>query len=612
MLGIRQKLAFGFIGLLLIAALIGIHSVWQFRELGRSIDVILRENYRSVIACQDMKEALERTDSGVLFVLLGESERGNRLIDEHTESFAEALAIVQGNVTVPGERGRVDALSEVYSRYLTTLRAVRDPSSPLPERRAVYFADLLPMFTEVKSEAQAILEMNQKNMNEANVAARRQAAGASRSVFIFLLVSGLVAGAFVFFTGRWILRPLRSLIASADDIRRGNLELVTKSPSRDEIGQLSEAFNAMAASLREMRRSDRMQVVRSRRATEEVFRHLPVAVAVVDLDGAVEIATETAERAFGLKPGANLRDLPFEWLRQLVDESLTHERIVQRDQNGGMVQQFIDNEEFFFQPMALPIRSGVQGEQIGTAIILKDVTKAREQADMKKGVISTVSHQLKTPLTSIRMAVHLLLEEKVGSLTEKQADLLLAARDDSERLVTILDDLLDISRMESGNVSMAVQPVSPVALTRDAAEALEVEARDRGVELLVDVSDGLPHVDADPARISHVFHNLLSNALKYTGAGGTVTVSAVVQPEGVQFSVADTGIGIPSPHLDRVFDRFYRVPGQEEKAGVGLGLAIVREIVRTHGGHTGVESAVGRGSTFWFTLPIADAQRHMV
>ena len=190
-----------------------------------------------------------------------------------------------------------------------------------------------------------------------------------------------------------------------------------------------------------------------------------------------------------------------------------------------------------------------------------------------------VSHELKTPLTSVRMAVHLLLEERVGSLNGKQTELLLAARDESDRLQKIIDDLLDIGRLESGRVEMDLHELSAERLVNDAVTPLESTFHERGIELNVDVPADIPAVLADPARIDHVFSNLLTNALKYTAPGGKVSVSAEIDGSMVRFIVSDTGVGIPADYIKRIFERFFRVPRENLPSGAGLGLAIAKEIV---------------------------------
>jgi signal transduction histidine kinase len=204
------------------------------------------------------------------------------------------------------------------------------------------------------------------------------------------------------------------------------------------------------------------------------------------------------------------------------------------------------------------------------------------------------------------MSVYLLLEERIGSLNEKQTELLVAARDDSERLVGSLDTLLDLDRIESGKAMGAPQPVLPRVLVQDAIDGFLVEARDRGVTLVNAVTEEMPEVMADAERMNHVLTNLLSNALRFTAPGGTVSVRASLEAGCVAFSLEDTGEGIAAEHLDHMFEQFYRVPGQDEKSGVGLGLAIVKEIVQAHGGEVSAESEIGKGSVFRFTLPLTE------
>ena len=605
MLGLRQKLSFGFGGLLLIILMIGIQSIVHLTKLGESIDVILRENYRSVIACQQMKEALERMDSGILFELLGYTEKGNELIRKNELAFEMALEVELHNITLPGEGERASHLQDLFGKYKTVLKRVEDSKTPIILRRNAYFAELFPLFLQIKDTASEILRMNQQNMSDANDLARNSAAAARRQMYILLLFGTIVAVGFILFTGKWILRPINRLIQSADEIKRGNLDLVVESESRDEVGHLSKAFNGMTASLREFRRSDQAKLVRIQRATQRAFDSLLDAVAVIDLEGKVEVATEMARDIFGLRPNASVFASPIGWMVDLYNDALSKGRGVQQKEHQRVIQQFVRGEERYYRPEAIPILDDDR-QPTGVIVVLQDVTQFRQQDEMKRGVISTVSHQLKTPLTSIRMAIYLLLEEKVGTLTEKQAELLVAAREDSDRLHGILNNLLDISRIESGRVPMEFRPVSPHSMVSEALEPFQRAAQDQGVTLSVGLPGDLPEVWADLARMNHVISNLLSNALKYTPPGGKISFSAKADEERVRFFISDTGRGIPGKYLPRVFEQFFRVPEQGTETGAGLGLAIVKEIVEAHGGTVGVESGEGKGSIFTFTLRRAD------
>ena len=309
MLGLRQKISLGFGGLLIIILFIGIQSIIQLSRLGDSIDVILRENYRSVIACQEMKEALERIDSGILFSLQGYTQKGHEQIRINEQAFEKALQVELNNITLPGEGEKAALLQKNYNQYKSSLKDVVDSPLSIDHRRQTYFNELLPLFDRIKGTANEILQMNQQNMHEANDRARRSAATAKREMVFLLLAGMIIAVGFLFFFGKWILRPINRLIRSTDEIRKGNLDLVVQSSSRDEIGHLSQAFNDMATSLREFRRSDQAHLIRIQQATQQAFNSLPEAIAVIDLEGKVEVATETARNFFGLQPNISYQRL---------------------------------------------------------------------------------------------------------------------------------------------------------------------------------------------------------------------------------------------------------------------------------------------------------------
>ncbi len=609
MFGIRQKLIVGFGSLLAVIVVIGLLNIRQIEQLGQSIDVILKENYRSVVACQDMKESLERMDSGILYTLSGKTEEGNLLIDEYASSFRIALGVEMGNVTLPSEREKSQRIKVLFEEYLTVIPQVTESNSPLQQRQTAYFGTLQPLFQEIKTLAQDILVMNQTNMSEANNSARRLADTVHRRMLAAIAIAALIAALFSYLTHRWILRPINRLLDSTKEIRLGNLDLVLEAASEDEVGRLSESFNEMTAVLRQVRDTNKTNLIRTRRVTEDILKALPVAIAVLDLDGRVELSTETADRHFGLKPGVQADELGYEWLSPLIRKALAESRVAERDPKSGYIQQFIDNREYFFQPMVVPILAGKKRQApTGTALILKDVTQIHEQQELKRGVVSTVSHQLKTPLTSLRMSVHLLLEERVGPLNEKQSELLIAAREDSERLVGILDDLLNLNRITAGESQASFQSVPPRVLVRDSLEPLVSAAKDKGITMTNVVQLDLPEVMVDVDRIHYVFTNLLANALRFTDPGGAITVRAGVEPGFVRFFVEDTGAGIDKEHLGHLFEQFYRAPGQDEKSGIGLGLSIVREIIQAHGGDVSVESRLGEGSIFSFLLPLTTAR----
>jgi signal transduction histidine kinase len=258
--------------------------------------------------------------------------------------------------------------------------------------------------------------------------------------------------------------------------------------------------------------------------------------------------------------------------------------------------------ERFFLPRGAPVYE-TRGVVIGATVILQDVTRLRRFEELKNDLVATVAHEFRTPLTSLRMAVHLCTEQVAGPVTDKQAELLHAAREDCDRLQAMVDDLLDLSRIESGRVELFPLPTSVSHLVQSALEEHRQEAVEAGLRLTVESPLPEARVLADHERIGHVFSNLIVNAIRHTPKGGSVTLGAHARDGTMRFTVTDTGKGVPQEYRERIFEKFFRVPDTEPR-GTGLGLYIAREIVRGHEGDIGVESQPepAQGSVFWFTL----------
>ncbi len=606
MLGLRGKLVLGFGGLLALLTVVGLQGAYWLSRLGGSVEVILRDNYDSVVACQQMKEALERLDSGALFALAGDPQRGRQLAAANAPRFTRALDAELRNITLPGEGPAAFRIRDLYALYPPVLAEVLDSGRPLDVRRAVYFGRLLPLFEQIKQTADQVQQMNQDSMVSASVRSRRLAALASRRTMPLLLLGAVLAVGFVLFLSRAILLPLSRLTQSVRDVEKGNLDLVVPVMSQDELGELAAAFNAMAGRLRELRRSNRARLLRAQQTSQLAIDSLPDAVAVFSPDFRVELANRTAVSTLGLRPGEPLPPRHADWLPHLLQETARSGTLPDRGYEAAR-QIFHEGQERFYLPHAVALR-GADGQLVGVTLILSDITNLRRIDELKTGMLSTVSHELRTPLTSLQMALHVLLEEQLGTLTAPQTELLVAARDDAERLRTILVNLLEIARYESGRQLLSCEPIRARDLIETSLAPLRSAFADQGIELAVTIAPAAPQVMADPARAPLVLGNLLQNALQHTPAGGTVTVGAAPAGDQVRFSVADSGPGIPEEYLGRIFERFAQVPGSP--GGAGLGLAIAREIVQAHGGTIGVENhhnGHGSGATFNFTLPAVPA-----
>ena len=596
---LNRRLLLGIAPVLLILLAVGIYAIFLFSKLGGAIDVSLRENYRSVVASQNMKEAAERMDSGLLFMLGGEEERGKQLFQQYTPVFEKNSDIEAHNITLPGEGELENKVKELHAQYMDAAAKFFALSPSDPARRTLYFDQLLPTFTAVKETANHILEINQQNMVDANNEARRQSRDASRYMIGTLFIGFIVAAVVAYVLARSIVQPIQSLTESALQLGEGNLDQHVTVQAQDEVGKLAEAFNKMAAKLRAYRQSTTEKILQAQQTTESALRAFPDPILVFSPEKEIQLQNVAAEH-FLKQVGGDIASIGA--LSSHIDQSLKGSADFQPTSFDKAILVNIEGAEKYFLPRVLAMRNE-SGVPIGVVVVLQDVTRFRVADDVKTDLIATVSHELKTPLTSIQLAIYLLLDEKVGSLTPKQTGLLIAARNNSDRLFEMIEELLDLARFEGGAALIEKRPVSSQQLIEGVAEREKELVTSRGLELKVEADANLPRVEVSCPRINQVFENFISNAVKYSPSGSVITLTARREDaKHVRFAVKDEGTGVPKELCRRIFDKFFRASESGDE-GAGLGLSIAREIVLAHGGNIGVESEEGKGSEFFFTLP---------
>jgi signal transduction histidine kinase len=599
---LRGKLLLALAPLALVLVALGTISVSAMRTLGEGAQLILKDNYRSVLAAESMKEAVERIDSAALFVVAGRREQALAQAASNEQKFEEELRVQEANITEPGESEATRELRNVWDEYRKELKQFLQS----PGGADVYFARLFPSFTRVKAAADRILFINQDAMvlksERARRTAQRNTALVIGATFAAFLI-GLLASAAV--TTR-LLRPLGVLTHAVRRIGEGDLQVRANVTVSDEIGQLAREFNTMVARLDEYRRSSLGELLQAQQAAQAAIDSLPDPVVVLGADGSVLNVNSSAETILKPMPGTDPFAAAPPDLRTMLERVRAHILAGKGayTPKGYEEAVAVPGPEIVrhLLPRATPLYSEEGGVQ-GATIVLQDVTRLMRFDELKNDLVATVAHEFRTPLTSLRMAIHLCLEQAAGPITEKQADLLEAAREDCERLQGIVDDLLDLSRIQSGRVAVSPVPI-PAKTLVDAAVAENIPAAETAkVDLFATVIEPVLPVQADPERMALVLSNLLQNAIRYSPAQGAVELRA--EPDGrvVRFTVTDQGPGIPPEQRQRIFEKFVRLPGAKG-AGLGLGLYISREIVLAHGGDLGVEEGPGGGSRFWFTLPV--------
>ncbi|MFY0562761.1 ATP-binding protein [Archangium lansingense] len=604
-MSLRDKLLLAQAPLALALLLVGVVAVNTLGRVGRAGQDILADNYRSVLAMQRIGEHLERLDSAALFIVVDERERGQELAGAHLQPLEAELKVQEGNVTEPGEAEATSQLRRAWARYRSAYEAFAIAEAP-EARRAAYFDALAPAFREAKAATQTLLALNQDAMVRKSDALQRKSRRVNSlmvTAVVVALVGGFLASASL--TQR-ALRPVSVLSQAVRRLGQGDLATRALVQGQDEIAQLARDFNSMAEALQRYRRSSLGELLQAQASSQASIDSLPDPVVVFGVEGGVLNVNRAAEEVLRLsvEGGGALGQVAPE-VREVLERVCSHVLGGKGPYLPRGYEEAVRVEGAEGDRWLLPRGSPVYGEAggvVGATVLLQDVTRLRRFDELKNDLVATVAHEFRTPLTSLRMAIHLCAEGVVGPITEKQADLLHAAREDCERLQGIVDDLLDLSRLQSGRVVLEVRPVSTEAVLEAALAPHRVSAEERGVRLSMSQEPGLERVEADPDRLQLVLSNLVANAVRHTSHGGEVVVRARSDGERVRFEVADTGEGISPEHQQRIFEKFYRVPGANT-GGAGLGLSIAQEIVQAHGGEMGLSSEPGVGSTFWFTLP---------
>lgn len=608
---LRTKVLLAQAPLALVLGLLGIASIGTVSVLGRQSERILADNYRSVLAAQRMKEALERLDSAAAFRVAGRPDKAASLESPNRARFEQELTAQEHNITEPGEAEATAKLRALWTMYSQQLDEFGKPSSP-EEQRAYYFDRLHPTFEKVRDAADYVLDLNQDAMvrksEEAQRAARRQ-----NTALIVATMSALLVGVLssIWLTNR-LLRPLSVLTQAARSIGGGDLDARAVVSGKDEIAVLAREFNTMTASLRDYRRSSLGELLQAQQAAQATIDSLPDPVLVLGNDGKLSNVNIAGETLLNIKAGTPAD--PLDSLDPALRTAIANVRAHVIGGHGALVPKGLEDAvrldgpegPRFLLPRASPVYSE-EGSVVGASIVLQDVTRLMRFDELRNDLVATVAHEFRTPLTSLRMALHMVLEQVAGPLDDKQAELLYTARGDCERLQSIVDDLLDLTKMRAGRVEVETVPISSKTLVDAALDEHQGEAQAAGVRLAEQLDEPVLPVQADPERISLVLANLISNAIRHAPAGSTVTVGVKPSDHSVRFEVSDEGPGIAGEFQERVFEKFFRIPGTRGE-GIGLGLYISREIVYAHGGEMGLQSEVGGGSRFWFSLPVAAAR----
>ena len=567
---IKTKLTLGVGLLFLMIVLLSIISSVNIYKQKSDTEKILIANYNSLEYAKNMMLALDK---------ISEDQR-------QTAVFKENLTLESKNLTENGENDAYLSLRSHFQNFLAT---------PNAETEKLIRNDLV--------------EIMRLNMN-AIVLKSDTAIATSQNAITWVISLGtvcfIIAFTLLFNLPENIARPIRELTESIKQIANKNYHERVHFEGSLEFEDLANSFNSMAEKLEEYQSSSLSKQLMDKKRVEMLIANMHDPVIGLDENNSINFINEEALKISGLvredilgKSAADIavnNDLLRELLRNATKENIS----------DSPMKIFADNKESYFEQEIIPISIIPTGElekkEAGKVILLRNVTAHKELDFAKTNFIATVSHELKTPISSMKMGAQLLKNEKFGLLNEQQKELLKSIEEDGERLLNITGELLNLSQAESGNIRLNIKDCNVADLVKTALSNNLTIAENKEVGLISQFKTTQEEiVKADFDKTVWVLNNFLSNAIKHSKAGQEIIVSTEKIADKVKFSVQDFGEGIDQKYHTKVFERYFQIP-EDHQNGTGLGLAISKNFIEKQGGEIGVESVKNEGSTFWMIL----------
>lgn len=622
MKGPRLQTRFILAGGLLVAATVG-SSAWSavtFIRLNTAVGDTLRASQETIDLSAEVHSSLEREDDALLLFLSGNIEKARDDLRAERRRGDDAFSRLLDRLQDGEEDERVTAAS--LRQQIENYRTAGDDLLTQADKNGgleAYHRKVNPLLRQVVAGCDKLREANFRSMQQAGVRARDEAANGMRLVVVISVLTVALGVAVAVWLARSVLGPVRELTGSVEDIRKGNFDRRVRHLTADELGQLGVGFNRMAEALAEYRRSSLGELLVAKRTLEATLDALPDAVLVFGPGGELVAMNPhahtvlTGRRAESVN---HLADIPFsDEHHTSVSEALAGKPPGDRRLDFSRTfNVLLNGRSRRFLVTAVPIPDFALG-RYGAVVVLDDVTEFARLDELRSELIGVASHELKSPLTALWMNL-LMLDEGAAEMTDRQRKLVTAAVAGCEELGLTIEELLDVTRIEAGQLRLNLTAINPTAILEAIQQSMQTRYDDADVRLVV-VTDPRPTVvRGDPVRLGSVLANVLSNALKYSPAGGVVEVR-VSSPQNTQLgtagtlriAVTDQGPGVPAEFRERVFEKFFRVEhharhSAEQVRGTGIGLYLCREIMKAHGGAITCESDdAGNGTRFVITLP---------
>jgi PAS domain S-box-containing protein len=580
-------------------------SIYNFYRFNEYIKQTMQDNYSVIIAADNMSRSLDDQVQSVIIMFNQDFQKGDSLFTKSEVDFFYWHQKARELVKLDEEKQILDSiminLKKFKDKNISTLDYQIFIKGKAPEVK-VDLGNIILQLLVIKQDCNRILEINHTSLNEAVQNVKLITQTAAVTIFFILLGAILIASIFSSKFSDYIVRPITKLKETVRHIAEGNFsERIELDDNSDEINSLTDEFNKMSEKLEQYEKLNLNKIFYEKKKSELVIESMDEPVLMVDENFKILLANKSFNQIIGEKALKNSE------IKKILKQQRSKAKSPNKEQSFSLKEKAINikdenGSQKYFNVIATQIEIP-ESEKEATVFVFNDVTQYKELDRMKSEFIAKVSHELKTPLTSLGMALGLLEDDVVGKVNEKQKDLIVSMKEDYDRLNKLVYEILELTKLEANIGKIKFEKIEAHKLAEYVSKKFSILANEKNIELKVIDKSGKTNITGNFNSLLSAIENLVSNSLRFTPSGGNITVEFLVEDENLVIKISDTGIGISPDNLKKVFDKFIQID-DSAPGSLGLGLSIAKEIIEIHNGEIKAFSELGKGSTFQIKLPV--------
>ena len=588
-----------------VIIIIGIYSVFSFSAIENKIEGLITNNYKSLEVLFKMNESLQIQEKNIYKYILLENTTYLDKYHRESKEFNNYFNFQKRNITEEGEKELVDAIEEKYTSFEIKLFLLKDTGQRKKEELIEFYnTEIKNLKENIHQDIDKLILINEKAMFEYKTIVERSIRKSKNQIVVIYIIIFLSAIFVLNYMLKKFLKPIDILVDSMKSMKENEFSLRAPIVSNDEIGKLTKEFNLMAERIEKYEKSTKNLLISEKNKSYTIVNTIPDPIIIVDKNMKLKIINSSAKENFNINESNDYNKPIYDLIDNMNVYSFISKYIKDNTaDNTKVFKFFINNEDMFFN-----VRLGevldIDNRLYGFVLIFQNITSYKKLELMKYNLISTISHEFKTPLTSIIMGVNLLKEEKLGELTNKQKNIIVTIEEESRKIENMIDELMQVKNIKSADEIFDFKVTSiNIIINYCISNFIKIAKEEKKILYFKDIDKNFPSILADPEKLKIVINNLISNSLKYTNEGDEIIINTYVKDEKLYVKISDTGLGVNSSEVENIFDKFYSIKLNDKK-GTGLGLALCKEIIEEHGGEIWAESSQNKGFTVIFYLNI--------